>query len=205
MSDSELCLRYADLTFVSRDNAVQAFYIRMRINGQSHNMAELLSLRKFPGVRGTDSDFMKGTHDQCDPIDQARYHAAQAQGVDTNGKRYLSSLARYPNDPEAWVSGLGDVTRIVGERGWNCSGAVDHVGYDSSQRAPEPDVPIAPSIVSAHVQDCLSAYDEGERTARLAADIEERVTQELTGQISFTDLRVDSYEDPFALEGMQPD
>lgn len=206
LSDAHICLAYAGiLKFVSKDQSVQAFYIRMRCNGQSHNMAEMLALRKFPGVRGTDSQFMAGTHAQDDMIDQARYDAARRQGVDTNGKRYLSSLARFPNDPEAWVSGLGDVRRVVTDRGWNCHGAIDHTGFEFSEHERPADIPIASSIVAQHVSACLAAYDEGERTPQLIGDIRERVTQELTGQISFTDLRVDDYEDPFGLPGMQPD
>lgn len=183
----------------------QVFYWTMRKQGQSHNMAELLALRKFPGVKGTDSQFMAGTHCQDDMIDRTRYEAAQSKGVDTNGKRYLSSLARYPNDPEAWVSGLSDVRRVVTDRGWNCSGAVDYSGFDPSQHERPADTPIARDIVEQHVSACLAAYDEGERSPQLIGDIQERVTQELTGQISFTDLRVDDYENPFDLPGMQPD
>src|SRR5215831_11419922 len=93
--------------------------------GESPRLAEVLAMGAFPGIRGTSSTFMRGTHAQDSGYDDYRYRAAAALGVDTNGKHYLSGLARYPNDPEAWVSDLSDVARVVRGRGWNCEGAVD--------------------------------------------------------------------------------
>lgn len=49
---------------------------------------------------------------------------ARAGGQDPSGKVYMSGLARYPGDPEAWVSGKGDVQRVCEKRGWACEGAV---------------------------------------------------------------------------------
>lgn len=40
----------------------------------------------------------------------------RAQGGSTTGKVYLSSLAEYPGDPRAWVSGKDDVKRVCKER-----------------------------------------------------------------------------------------
>lgn len=200
MSDGALCLKYASVPFVSNRPDVQAFYIRMRINGESHTMAEMLALRKFPGVQGTDSTFMAGTHHQDTPLDQVRHQYAQQAGVDTNGKRYLSGLARFPNDPEAWVSGRGDVLRICRERGWNCRGLVE---YEAPEAEPTPDLPIGEDIVRTHVQDCLEQYDQGDITPKLVEDIKERVTQELTGQIDLSpEPRVSAYDDPFTVPGM---
>jgi hypothetical protein len=196
MSDGALCLKYAGLPFVSKRPDVQASYIRMRINGESHTMAEMLALRKFPGVKGTDSQFMAGTHSQDSTIDQVRYQHAKLAGVDTNGKRYIAGLARFPNDPEAWVSGASDVLRICEERGWNCHGAVE---YEAHECEPEPDLPIGQDILDFHVNSCLAAYDEGERTPQLIGDITERVTQELTGAIDLDpEPKVAAYDDPFA-------
>ncbi len=206
MSAGELCLRYAGLPFVSHRHETQAFYIRMRISGQTHALAEMLALRKFPGVKGTSSVFMQGTHHQDTQYDHMRYIAAQQNGVDTNGKRYLSSLARFPNDPEAWVSGIDDVARVVRDRGWNCSGAVDHTGFDPSKHERPADTAIAPDLVRDHVEDRLSAFDSGEIDTKLRRDVEEYVTQELSGQIDLTpEPKVSAYEDPFSLPGMEPD
>src|SRR5918998_2649597 len=47
---------------ISVNPDVQQRYERMRDAGESHAMAEMLALRRFPAVRGLDSDFNKG---QC--------------------------------------------------------------------------------------------------------------------------------------------
>lgn len=181
----------------------RARYEAMIADGQSPRLAEMLALRVFPGINGTDSAFMKGSHIQDSQMDMVRHHYAKEAGVDTNGKRYLASLARFPNDPEAWVSGTSDVLRICRDRGWNCDGLVRH---EAPPPEPTPDLPIGEDILSAHVNACLAGYDEGERTPQLVADIEERVSQELTGEIDLSpEPRVEAYEDPFALDGMQPE
>lgn len=177
---------------VSTDAPVQRAYENMRSSGESHNLSEMLALRTFPGVHGTDSTFMAGTHAQDTPYDNWRYQAAKEAGVDTNGKRYLSGLARFPNDPSAWVSDSSDVKRICEERGWNCHGLVEVEA--PKDIAPTPDVAIAPEIVQDHVEDCLSAYPEGDRTLQLRADIEEAVTKELSGEIDLDESpHVDEY------------
>ena len=54
-----------------------------------------------------------------------RYLAkAKKAGVSITGKRYLSSLARYPGDPEAWVSDRSDIKGLCKRRGWGCDGKV---------------------------------------------------------------------------------
>lgn len=181
-------------------------YLDMRFAGESHNIAAVLATRSFPGVRGTDSEFMKGTHCQDTQYDQMRYEAAQARGVDTNGKRYLSSLARFPNDPEAWVSGLSDVRRVVTERNWNCTGAFEHQGFVFDKTNRPEDTAIAPEIVEQHVQACQRAFDPRERTPELIEDIRNEVTQELSGAVNLTpEPRVSDYDDPFSLPGMEPE
>jgi len=177
----------------------QVAYFRMIRDGQSHNMAELLAVRKFPGVHGLDSAFMAGTHHQDSLLDHYRYRAAAEAGVDTNGRRYLSGMARFPNDPEAWVSSRDDVVRLCAERGWNCHGLVEH---EAPAAEPTPDIPIAPEIVDQHVEACLRAFDPGEQTPQLKADIRERVTQELTGELELDDsahVRDYEYSDAVAL------
>jgi hypothetical protein len=178
---------------VSPYSAVQARYLDMRIDGQSHQIAEVLALRKFPGCHGTSATFMQGTHCQDSPLDAARYAAAAAQGVDTNGRRYISGMARFPNDPEAWISGCDDVVRLCRDRNWNCYGAVQHEATEPTEPAPE--VAIAPEIVNQHVAACLGAFPAAEHTPQLKADIAERVTQELTGEIDLDEgLKVTDYE-----------
>lgn len=174
---------------VSEDLDVQLSYVKMRLNGESHRMADMLAHCAFPGIRGTDSDFMKGSHIQDSILDGVRHRMAQASGVDTNGKKYLAGLARFPGDPEAWVSGTSDVLRICSNRGWNCHGAVEYEAPDSYPvvEADKPkDCPIAPDILQEQVAARLSEYDPREVTPRLAEDIADHEMRRLSGEIDTT-------------------
>lgn len=122
---------------ISRNPAVQAFYEKMIAEGQSHNMAEMLALQAAPQIGGTDSQFMKGRFhkDQFekDPKAGEFYRAkAKAAGVSTKGKWYQHNLAAYPGDPEAWVSGTGDVKRICEKRNIECDGLVKHKAHEET-------------------------------------------------------------------------
>lgn len=163
----------------------QVAYWKMRLEGQSHNMAEMLALKCFPAAHGLDSTFMKGTHHQDSVLENYRYQAAAEAGVDTNGRRYISGLARFPNDPEAWVSGRADVLRVCSDRGWNCRGLVERAAPKDIE--PEADIPIAGDIVQQHVEACLRAFPAGDHTPQLETDIREQVTKELSGEIELDD------------------
>jgi hypothetical protein len=167
-------------------------------------MAELLAARSFPGVHSTDRSFMRGTHAQEANHDTYRYAAAAPAGVDTNGRRYISGLARFPNDPEAWVSVLSDVRRIVRDRGWNCEGAVNYRGFEPADH-PQDEGPYvaAPDILDRHVAARLAEYESGDRTEQRIGDLRDTVTQELSGQVDLSPPRVSDYNDPFALPGME--
>jgi hypothetical protein len=156
-------------------------YVEMRANGESARMAEMLATRSFPGIHGSDSTFMKGTHYQETQLDEYRHREAAARGVDTNGRRYIAGLARYPNDPEAWVSDRSDVLRVCRDRGWSCDGLVEFKAPPAE--APPQDTPIGEDILESHVQACLRGYDPAERTPRLTEDIREACRQELTGEV----------------------
>jgi hypothetical protein len=175
--------------------------------GESHEMAEVLARGAFPPIRGTSSAFMRGTHAQDSGYDRMRYAAAAAAGVDTNGRRYLSGLARYPNDPEAWVSDLSDVGRVVRERGWNCEGALDVTSFPQGVVADlVPDYDVAPDILEGRVEAELEPYDPPDRTDRRAADARERLIAELTGRVDLSpEPKVSAYEDPFEFPGMEPE
>jgi hypothetical protein len=170
-------------------------------------MAEVLAPGAFPAIRGPSSGFMRGTHAQDSGYDRMRYAAAAAAGVDTNGKRYLSGLARYPNDPEAWVSDLSDVGRVVRERGWNCEGALDVTSFPQGVVADMvPDYDVAPDILEGRVEAELEPYDPPDRTARRAADARDRAAAQLTGRVDLSPKpRVAPYDDPFGRPGMEPE
>lgn len=133
-----------------------------------------------PGVM-TDSVFMAGHgsgrqfQDRPELGDEYKRRCLKAGGS-TLGRRYLSQLARFPGDPEAWVSGRGDVQRVCEKRGWASEGAVSVKGECRVEREPEP-IPIAEDIVQKH----LAAEVRGQKLSpkKLAAkrdEIRDRLT-----------------------------
>lgn len=93
----------------------------------------------------TDREFMEGTENgrqfQRNPQQGDFYRkVAEAEGQSVKGKKYISQLARYPGDPEAWVSGRGDVQARCEERGSGCAGMVNVKARDADEAAKPVDV-----------------------------------------------------------------
>ncbi len=157
----------------------QAHYIRCRENGCSHQFAEMLALRKFPGLK-TDNIFNKGrcNGNQFEKVPGLGDHyrrIAEAAGVSVTGRFYCAGLADFPGDPTAWVSDRGDVLRVARAKGMRVHGYVEH---DPGERPPMPDVPVAPELIEAEVAARLEE-DPGLRID----DVREEVKKLRTGAV----------------------
>lgn len=171
---------FADYPCVSRDLETQVRYWDMRLSGESHKMAELLAVGKFPAFK-SDATFnagrANGAQFETTPGLGDYYRGiAEAAGVSTTGRYYSAGLADFPGDPTAWVADRADVLRVAKDKGYKVSGDVE---YDPGEREPMPDVAVAPEIVAEQV-DAYMAKDPGERRA----DVEERITAVLTGAVN---------------------
>ncbi len=145
-------------------------YVDMRLAGESRKMAAMLALRQGPALR-TDSEFRRGhtngsQFSACPWVGTHHRRAAERAGLDPTGRIYLSGLARYPGDPAAWVSGRGDIRRLVEDRGWGCSGAVN---VPRREVEPMKDIPVSAEIVGQYAarlrrdNPSLSALDAWEK------------------------------------------
>lgn len=156
--------REEKLPEVSRIALIQARYVAHRLDGDGHIMADMLAHAKPPKAR-TDREFLMG-HVNGNQFEKSpglgnTYKAiADEAGVDITGKVYYGSLAEYPGDPRAWVSGRGDVERICLERGWNCSGAVNVKG---ARPVENPNIGVADDLVYQRVESQLDKMDDGQR------------------------------------------
>lgn len=151
------------LPTVSDNQLIQARYVAHRLDGMAHFLAEMLAFQAPPQSK-TDREFLRGhcngnQFEDTPWIGEAYKHLAQEAGVDPTGKVYLGQLARFPGDPEAWITGRGDVQRLCEERGWQCSGAVN---VKASPLEASPEVPIAEDIVSDMVERRLEKMDQGD-------------------------------------------
>jgi hypothetical protein len=88
---------------------------------------------------------------------------AKKAGVSTTGKIYQHGLARFPGDPEAWVSNMGEAKKILQQRGWGS----EQLGVKGQQvERPEP-VAISEPILERVIRKRIAA---GEITAKQAND-----------------------------------
>lgn len=150
-------------------------------NGCEPRLADMLASRSFPGTKGTDRAFLQGRSlgigQFADVPLIARHHEriAEAAGVSTVGQCYLSTLARYPGDPEAWVSDLHDVRSRCLERGWGCEGAIS-----MPARSGDPDTghyAVADDLVDRYVEDRLVEQPEMEpHRESLRAELADRLS-----------------------------
>jgi hypothetical protein len=158
---------------------IQFRYEMMRQAGESHNMAEMLATRSFPGLK-TDSIFNEGRcngnqFESCPQRGDWLREQAEAAGVSTTGKYHCSGLARFPGDPKAWVNDRADVLRVARENGMNVRGYVD---YEAPEVEPTPDIPIADDLVQSEVDDIMDCNPGLRR-----GDVEEKVRELRTGVV----------------------
>lgn len=124
-----------------------------------------------PPAIQSDTTFMAGRWES-----QTQHHAAlEKAGYTTQGKVYLSGLARFPGDPRALVDGRGDVRKICEQEGWGCDGSVKVKGQ---QAAPTEEVDVAEDIVQEHVADEVEKAG-GRMKPTEVADVREKVKSRL--------------------------
>jgi hypothetical protein len=162
-----------------------------RVNGKEVSPEELAAsvprgrLRDLldsgqPPAANSDREFWRGRWNQfADTPAQGDHYAriARARGQDTTGKAYLPSLARFPGDPLAWVSGKGDAEAVIDNNGWGSEGSINR----PVRKVAEPlDVPLAADIVAGLVAKELDRVPEADRPGVNVADVREKVTDKHT-------------------------
>jgi hypothetical protein len=163
---------------ISDNVAVQLFYEQCRLEGQSHNLAEMFALQQGPALQ-TDTTWLAsvdaGGNQFAENPELGDKLAKQArdEGRNISGAVYMSSLADFPGDPRAWVRDRGEVRQICEERGWGCEGVVKVKRNDDV--APMASVDVADDLVDDAVSRRLEANPELEATPELWADTKEAI------------------------------
>ena len=190
---------------VSSDRAVQEEYVAIRKQGDSHNMAEILSKRRPPASL-TDREFNMGRHnnnqfESCPALGNYYKNIADKAGVATAGKYYVTGLGRFPGDPRAWVRSRGEVLAIAKERNLVLDGLVTYKGDHDPD--PTPDVPLADDLWQRETAEIMARSpgmkmeDAKEqafnlRTGKYRFDDLEPALEGLASEVSMADL---NYED----------
>lgn len=109
---------------ISSDKAIQARYVRMRDEGQSHMMAEMLAFQQPPGSANSDRAFQEGRGNgeaigemtpRLRKKLEVKYRRLTGKSL-PGGAQYMSQAAREPMDPRAVVETVGDVQRLNEQR-----------------------------------------------------------------------------------------
>lgn len=156
-------------------------YNRCIAQGTSHMLAEMFALSQPPnGV--SDQTYMRG-HCSGSQFEKSPHmgnyykHITEQHGGNTVGKRYVSGLARFPGDPEAWITGRDDVKRLVEKRGWGCEGTVN-VKAREALNPSEPKTEVAEDLLNKYTQHVAEGLPDPERIdmADLKAQVKERIS-----------------------------
>ena len=146
---------------ISDDPFIQSHFEKCLRLGTPAKLAEMFALGATPYIQ-TDSVFLQGSENgrQFAGNDKVGdYYAAVARkhGQMVKGKKYISGIARFPGDPEAWVDGRGDVERVARQRGWGVEGAVK---VSAEPSPPPPDIALSERIVAERAQRVLESHPE---------------------------------------------
>lgn len=112
-------------------------------------LAEMFAHRQPPGTKGTDRAFLEDRHNgkqfASDPAAGEKYRQiAKRHGMHSvAGKIYQPGIARFPGDPQAWVSSVSDLVNRCKALGKNCTGIVD---YNAPEMPPPPSKPLDDKI-----------------------------------------------------------
>lgn len=171
----------ASLPVVNDDPLIQARYIAHRLDGDSHRWSDMMAHQQPPGAR-TDREFLRGhcsgnQFEDTPHIGELYKKRAAAAGVDITGKVYYGTLAEYPGDPEAWVSGRGDVQRLCERKGWGCEGAVNVKMREREN--PPPKIAVAPDIVAAEVEKRMEHLHPADAARVDIGEVAHQVTEQL--------------------------
>lgn len=102
---------------------------------------------------------------------------AEEAGQNTTGKKYLSGLARFPGDPEAWIDSRGDVERLAAKRGFGVEGTINIKPRESIE-APKASCPdVADDILNYHTEVIASQHPDSHMIDK--QDLKEQVRERL--------------------------
>jgi hypothetical protein len=124
----------------------------------SARLQEMFAARQAPGAK-TDREFFKGRHNMENlgkhdwHINWRREEYKKKTGHYPSGNAvYEESLARFPNDTQAWIEGYGDAKRVCEKNGW---GSAD-LGVEAVDAPPIPEVPLAEELIQQEIPRVLA-------------------------------------------------
>ncbi len=112
------------------------------------------------------------------------FHAenAKKRGINTTGKKYDTTIARFPGDPEAWIGSDTDVRQVMEKRGWGCKGKVKVAArHDGPHEMPKP------GISEKHVREMVHermTVDPGQKLSKVVEDVVNHIEDNEIGVVN---------------------
>ena len=146
-------------------------------------LAYVLATHSPPGLKGTDRAFMQRS-DQDDGLvgdfaTMYRENYKKATGSLPHGKRYMSTLARFPGDPRAFVSSQGEVLEICRKENWNWHGTNEHKAHDVPP-PPEKPYEVAPDLVDKKIARLTRENPDIAPTPKEKVELRHKVKEEMS-------------------------
>lgn len=130
-------------------------YLHLRDQGVEHVWAAMTACRRGALMANSDRAFnqhyrqvMEG---RMGTFQEKILQHAQAAGISTQGKYYVSGLGGY-DDPGAWVSTTDDVLSVCRDRNYTATGGVQHQGYVEPPKV----IPLAEDLIEESIAEELA-------------------------------------------------
>jgi hypothetical protein len=158
-------------------------YQQCVMGGDSPRLAEMLALRSPPAASSSTDrlfKFNRGDEDFSKRPELYEAYSAElrAMGGSTAGKKYFSSLADHPGDPNAWIStdagGETEIRKLCAERGYTIKGAVNQ---SAGTRVEHEDYGLGDDIVDEGVQDIMERDPGAGRTPKALQELRDQVRE----------------------------
>ena len=134
---------------IDRGHAAIELYVQIINAGETERWAKMCALQQPPGTRNTDKAFCEGQRRKMESmhpdVRKKLVATANAAGVRTDGKFYMSGLGGHTN-PAAWVSCAEDVITSCKVQNKGVEGVLNFKPPRVIEKPP-PDVPLAEHLI----------------------------------------------------------
>lgn len=105
---------------------------------------------------------------------------ARRHGVNPEAAHYYPQLARFPGDPEAFVTSRSEIKRVLEKRGLAANGFVEYEpqGFSSRQKKP---YRVADDLVERYVQESLPPEELAAKKPDDVAEMRDKIRTKLSG------------------------
>jgi len=127
----------------------------------------------------TDSFRSRPNHWNDHPEDIKRIQGvARKYGINPEAAHYVPALARFPGDPEAFVSSKSEIKQLIERRGWKCEGVVEVDALKPSQPKP---YEVADDIVEREVEEIVQREYGGKISQKKRRELFEQIKEKRSG------------------------